>query len=242
MPSASHPQKTRPVIVALHGFLSSSRYWTRLERHLHKAGFTLIAVDLLGFGKAQKPKDSPYDYDAHIAHIQNALHQKGADRPFILMGHSMGALVAARYANLYPKNITRTILLHPPLYKNSSEAHRTLRDTSRFYAFLLDSRFRGLAWGTLRNASFSIIARHTKQSREDSLQNIIEAAELFDDLATIRTPTLLVNGLKDRPVYRANLHQLQNLPNVQIVQAPVAHHSPIFNPRLVTAMINRFTN
>lgn len=233
-------QPARPIIVALHGFLSSSRYWERLERRLTSAGFTIITIDLLGFGKARKPSGSSYSYDSHVAHVHDELANRSLNQPFIIMGHSMGALIAARYANRYPAEVARTILLHPPLYTTREEAQKTLRSTSIFYRFLLDSRFRGIAWGLLRNVTFSVIARHTKRSREQSLVNVVEAAELLDDLANISTPTLLLNGTKDRPVYTSNIVHITARPDVQISELPVAHHSPVFHPKLISSKIVHF--
>lgn len=234
--------ESQPVIVALHGFLSSSNYWSRLERQLRTAGFNVVAIDLLGFGKADKPSDSAYDYDSHVAYIHEALCKRGINQPFILMGHSMGALIAARFANMHPKKVARTILLHPPVYTSSEEARQTLRSTGMVYRFLLDSRFRGIAWGILRNVTFSVIARHTKQSREQSLKNIIEAAELFNDLAAATAPTLLFNGTKDRYVYGTNLRHAKDLKNIRVSHANVAHHSPIFKTKLVAGTISRFVS
>lgn len=211
-----------------------------MERKLRAAGFRVITIDLLGFGTAQKPSDSSYDYDSHVEHVRKILSNYPFDQPFIIMGHSMGALIAARYAKLYPTDISRAVLLHPPLYASREEAQKTLRNTSLFYRFLLDSRFRGFAWGILRNIAFSGIAPHTKQSREQSLTNIIESAELFDDLAAISAPTLLLNGTKDRPIYKNNVRHIPAQSAVQIMQLPVAHHSPVFRTKLTATKIVQF--
>ena len=84
------------VMILLHGFLSSSKYWRNLQPHLSAEGYRVIAIDLLGFGDAPKPKYSDYSYQEHIAYLDAVIKKLRLKQPFILIGHSMGALLATR--------------------------------------------------------------------------------------------------------------------------------------------------
>jgi cis-3-alkyl-4-acyloxetan-2-one decarboxylase len=228
-----------PLIVGLHGFMATSSYWNRLASVLIAAGYRVVTIDLLGFGRAAKPDDADYTYEVHVEHVRHTLRLHSITAPFILMGHSMGALIAARYAARFPEDITRTILLHPPLYASRTEARTVLRQSGSLYRFLLDSRFRGIGWGLLRQLKFAI-ASHTRASRERSLRHIIEAAELLRDLRVISRPTLLVNGTRDRRIYRHNLRFVPRRPQVHVRSQPVNHHSPLTHPNLIGRMIIEF--
>lgn len=126
------------VIILLHGFLASSKYWWRLQPHLSKAGYRVITMDLFGFGNAPKPRNANYTYDEYIRYINDNIKTLRLKRPFILVGHSMGAMLAARYSLYYSYKVKSLVLLHPPIYRSLEEAERVLRSTGRVYRFLLD--------------------------------------------------------------------------------------------------------
>lgn len=223
-------------IVLLHGFLGSSKYWSRLQPLLSRAGYRIITIDLLGFGNAPKPTTSDYGYADHIEHIRKAIKSLNIAN-FILAGHSMGALIASRYALTYPKNITSLFLLHPPIYKNREEARAILRSTGRHYQFFLDSKFREIGWFIMRNLPFTKIHQHTRTSREKSLKNIIEMAEIPYDLYKHTLPTILLIGLKDRHQYTKNIKNMVLNKSVKIVLKEVGHHSPFYEPTLVYSIL-----
>ncbi len=116
-----------PTVVLLYGFLASSKYWDKvaaLAAHNH----TVIAIDLLGFGNSPKPRRSKYDYDAHINSINSTLKNLNIIEPFTLMGHSMGALLALRFANLYEQRVNKLVLANMPVMLGAKEArYHTLR-------------------------------------------------------------------------------------------------------------------
>lgn len=227
------------LILLLHGFLGSTRDWSKLAPKLVHEGYRVIALDLLGFGQAPKPSIANYDYRGHVLHINNALKELSANEPFILMGHSMGALLAKRYALEYGQKVSRLVLLHPPLYRDSMQARDTLRGSGALYRFLLDSRYRNLVWPIIRIVSAGRM-RHTKWSRERSLKNIIEKAEGLKDLKILKKETLLFVGLYDRPEYIKNLEQCTVGFTIKITLQDVRHMSLRQQPRLVEKAVVAF--
>ncbi|MDN5274456.1 MAG: alpha/beta hydrolase [Candidatus Saccharibacteria bacterium] len=227
------------VVVLVHGFLSSSSYWSRIRPSLVRAGYKVISIDLLGFGDAMKPQDIEYGYSDQVEYVgQIARHLKL--ETFTLIGHSMGALIAARYAILHPAKLKYLVLLHPPLYMNTTEANNTLINTSMLYRYLLRSKYRNIAWKVIRCSIPGIIAKHSHDAREKSLMNIIVKAELFTDLQKMKTNTLLLVGLKDRPIYLDNLANVPLRLPVKVIKENVDHHSPIKYPTLVQNLILDF--
>lgn len=226
-------------IVLIHGFLSSSRYWNKLLPGLVAAGYKVIAIDLLGFGDATKPQDIEYDYKDQVEYVSRIIDHLQL-KHVVIIGHSMGALIAARYAVLFPARLHSIVLLHPPLYTNTSEAAETLMRTGIFYRHLLGSKYRNITWMVIRILVPNLIARHAHYAREKSLQNIIVKAELFADLNNLKTKTLVFVGLKDRPIYQRNLANVSMQSLVTIVFENVGHHSPIWRPALVRHYILDF--
>lgn len=227
------------LIVLLHGFLGSKGDWAKLAPKLVNAGYRVVAIDLLGFGCAPKPLSATYDYADHIVYINKTLEQLAIEEPFILIGHSMGALIAKRYTLQHSQNVKKLVLLHPPLYNDRLQVRETLRNTSLLYRFLLDSRYRNIVWPLIRLALAGRM-RHTKWSRERSLKNVIEKAEAFTDLAKLKKKTLLFVGLYDRPEYIRNLARHSVADSVTVTLQDVGHMSHIRRPRLVKKAVLNF--
>lgn len=226
------------VVILLHGFVSSSKYWNGVQPRLTRMGYRVFTIDLLGFGHAPKPKDSDYSYDKHIAHLNSAISNLKLRQPFVLVGHSLGALLATRYARQHKRNVESLVLLHPPIYQDREQVRATLRSTGRFYRALLDSRFRNYMWIVMRN--LGPIGKHISHSREQTLANVIEKAELLQDLTAINTRTLMLVGTKDRKEYMANLAQGSVKPNISIVIENIGHHSPRFRPAITLKHLSNF--
>jgi len=228
------------VFILLHGFLSSSKYWNKIQPLLSESGVRVITIDLLGFGAAPKPKQSRYDYDAHTQHLDDVLGYLKISTTVTIIGHSMGALVASNFTKQNPGKVQSLILLHPPLYKDILDARNTLRETGRLYRFLLDSKYRHFGWIFMRTFFRYQLGRHTRLSREKSLKNVIEATEIFGELENVDVDTLLLTGSKDRPEYRKNLKNAPMSSRVVLVEEDVSHHSPVKNPAMVYGVIGEF--
>jgi cis-3-alkyl-4-acyloxetan-2-one decarboxylase len=228
------------LIVLLHGFLGSKWDWSKLAPKLVREGYRVVAIDLLGFGRAPKPFSATYDYEDHIEHIDKVLAELTIEGPFILIGHSMGALIAQRYTLQHSQNVKKLVLLHPPLYRDRLQVYETLRGTSYLFRFLLDSKYRNIAWPIIRLAMAGRM-RHMWWSRERSLKNVIEKAEAFRDLVKLKKDTLLFVGLYDRPdVYIKNLEQLAVSDSVSVMMQDVGHMSPMKQPRRVKRAVLQF--
>ena len=222
-------------VILLHGFLSSKKYWDKVANLLSLHNYHVIAVDLLGFGNAIKPKNIDYTYDDHVQHVNDTIRRLRIKDDIILVGHSMGALLAMRYAHDHPDSISRLVLVSPPMYKSSQQAKETLRETSVLYRILLDSRYRHILWIILR--CIGPFAKHTRYSREGSLANVIDLAHFFDDIRHVTVPTRLLIGRRDREVYLENLHKETVGDTVQIVIEETGHHAPQTDAKFVVDQI-----
>lgn len=225
------------IIILLHGFLATSKYWDRVKNRLISLGYRVITIDLLGFGKAPKPKHSEYTYEAHIEHIFSAIDTLHLKKPFILAGHSMGALLAMRFSHLYKERVSSLVLLQPPLFRSTEEARHALRATGIHYRLLLDSRLRFVGWSIIKGLSVGMLTKHSKHSREGSLSAVIEKAEGISDLMRLTSPTLLMVGTQDRVEYIDNLARLRLQSHIKLKIDDVSHHAPLTSPDLV---IERF--
>lgn len=100
-----------PPLVLLHGLGVSGAVWQGIGRLLVRVA-RLVAPDLRGHGESDKPSAGylPRDYAGDIA----ALLAHEPSRPLAVLGHSLGAVVAALLAAERPELVSRLILLDPP--------------------------------------------------------------------------------------------------------------------------------
>ncbi len=111
-----------PPVVLLHGMCGSNRYWGASFDVLAQR-CRLIAPDLLGFGQSPKPLNG-YSADDHADAVATCLRESGIDEPAIVVGHSMGTLVALALLDRHPRLVDRVIAIAPPVYKSRADAKR----------------------------------------------------------------------------------------------------------------------
>jgi pimeloyl-ACP methyl ester carboxylesterase len=108
--SAGDPQANPPVLL-IHGFGASIGHWEHNLEFLAEH-HTVYALDLIGFGASRKP---PIDYtiDLWVEQVYD-FWQTSIGVPTILVGNSIGALVALVAAAKYPAIATTTIMISLP--------------------------------------------------------------------------------------------------------------------------------
>jgi pimeloyl-ACP methyl ester carboxylesterase len=234
-------------IVLLHGFLASSQYFKQLRKRLART-HTVISIDLLGFGKSPKPAASDYSYEAHVAAVHATLARIGTSK-FVLVGHSLGALIALRYANTYPEQVRRLGLLNPPMYKTAAQALETLQGTGLHYRTLLHSPYQDLVWYIAKvlprfpfnrrrpPINLSDVLRVTVQARTRTYEQVILQGKFFADTAQLRVPGLLVVGRHDRQRYHENSQNWQVPPMLNAMTVNSGHHLPVRQPEVVEQII-----
>ena len=109
---AGHP------IVLVHGTFTSSSLWQDVLRLLPK-GHRVLVLDLLGHGRSDPPGAAAMTVAAHAARLDHLLDIMGV-REAILVGHGMGAAVAARVAHEQPERIAHLMLVNPTLLAGSA--------------------------------------------------------------------------------------------------------------------------
>ncbi|MGB3669818.1 MAG: alpha/beta fold hydrolase [Phormidesmis sp.] len=108
----SRPQvQGKTPLLLVHGAGSSLDQW-RENLTVFAQERPVYAVDLLGFGGSQKVAIT-LNNDLWVAQVAD-FWQAFLGRPMILMGHSLGALVALQMAADYPKRVDRLVMLTLP--------------------------------------------------------------------------------------------------------------------------------
>lgn len=107
-PASSANGKT---VLLFHGKNFYASYWENTIKFLTGAGYRVIAADQIGFGKSSKP-DIAYSFDLLAANTVQLLDSLSISKVAVI-GHSMGGMLAVRFARSYPERTTHLILENP---------------------------------------------------------------------------------------------------------------------------------
>lgn len=102
----------KPTVVLLHGKNFSGAYWAQTAHFLHSLGYGVLIPDQIGFGKSSKPHRYQFSF-AQLAQNTHALIRHLQIKQPVIVGHSMGGMLATRYTLLYGHDVDRLILVNP---------------------------------------------------------------------------------------------------------------------------------
>ena len=98
-------------VVLLHGMNFAGFYWGGPIDVLRKEGFRVVVPDQIGFGRSSKPI-LPYNFHDMALNTRRVLQQLNVAKA-IVVGHSMGGMLAARFATQYPAMTERLVIYNP---------------------------------------------------------------------------------------------------------------------------------
>lgn len=105
-----------PPIVVLHGHSMSAAFYYRNFDDLVSLGFCVYAVDLLGWGRSDRPvftgTTAEESLDWYLGSLR-ACFRSLKLRKFVLCGHSLGGYLSLEYAKRYPAQVERLMLISP---------------------------------------------------------------------------------------------------------------------------------
>ncbi|MEQ8970868.1 MAG: alpha/beta hydrolase [Coleofasciculus sp. C1-SOL-03] len=108
---ASQPLDDQPVMVFIHGWGGSARYWQSTAEALSDQ-FNCLLYDLRGFGRSRLPAEPVgllYEMEDYAEDLAILLEMLALKRVYI-NAHSLGASVATMFLNRYPEQVERAIL------------------------------------------------------------------------------------------------------------------------------------
>ena len=98
-------------VVLLHGRNFYGAYWEQTIRVLSQAGYRVVVPDQIGFGKSSKP-DVTHSLHLHARNLRQLL--MSLELPKVsLVAHSLGGMMAVRFALMYPEMVDRLVLEDP---------------------------------------------------------------------------------------------------------------------------------
>jgi pimeloyl-ACP methyl ester carboxylesterase len=103
-----------PVVLCVHGLGGSALNWALLAPFL-SGSHRVLAVDLFGHGGSGVPTGSRPDAVTADRRLLDRFVREVVREPVVLLGHSMGGVLAVLQAAAAPETIRRLVLLSPPV-------------------------------------------------------------------------------------------------------------------------------
>lgn len=228
-------KKPTLTVVFLHGISATSSTWrTTIKQIADSSEFDsvrLVALDLLGFGKSLRADWLDYDYLDYDTALNRTLKHLRINTPVVLVGHSMGSLIAADYAtNFQPSvELAELILVSPPVLMAEELARLPDKAYTKTYGSLhkiatevpaaevlahLVQRFSSFRSDYLRTAAFA-----------KSMEQIILNRKNYRTYTNLRIPTLLIHGHFDPLVMPSNLKRVaKHNPRHVKYTSVIGHH------------------
>ena len=201
-------------IMLLHGKNFNGAYWEQTAKDLSEKGFRVIIPDQIGFGKSSKPQDYQFSF-AQLASNTKMLLDDLRINQTIVLGHSMGGMLATRFTLMYSETVEKLILENPigledyktlAKYQTVDEAFQSeLKNTYESYKNYQLKFYYDNQWKPEYDKWLNLLAGWTLS--EDYPQIAWNAALTSDmifnqpvvyEFNKIKTPTILIIGTRDR--------------------------------------------
>jgi magnesium chelatase accessory protein len=244
-----------PCMVLIHGIGANLFCWRWIVPLLNRK-FTVLALDLPGFGQSSKPLNAHYGLDDQVQRLKQLFAHLGL-QPKVLVGNSMGGNIALWYALQNPDPGLCTVVIAPAASPSLVPfAAKQLHWLSSPLTRLVNRQ--AILWAHRRTVSNKELVDHSRVSEtyltykndKGAVRSFILATEsirdprLLQGLTQLRSPLLVLWGTHDRLVSRAVIEGLQN----KVSQAEThvhqggGHHLQEDEPQWVSDKIDAFTS
>ena len=201
-------------VVLLHGNNFAGFYFGGPIDVLRKEGFRVIVPDQIGYGRSSKPV-IPYNFNDWARNTRLLLQSLRIEKAMIV-GHSMGGMLAARFATQYPA-VTERLVLYNPIGLVDPRFDRPWDSPDEAYKRTLASSYQSIRASIMRYVSHNPAAwtpdfeRYTRIRYAWTLsadwpklamvQTLINQVQYLDqvvyDWSHIKSPTLVFGGAED---------------------------------------------
>jgi non-heme chloroperoxidase len=232
-------------ILFLHGWPGSHKLFEYQFDQLPKMGYRCIGIDTRGFGDSDKPFRG-YDFDRLSDDVRSVVDQLNLC-DFTLLGHSNGGAIACRYMGRHRGfGVSKLVLVGaaaPSLVKRQNFPYGVDQEV---VLQIIEGTYTDRPQ-MLRNFGDMFFFQHTSQAFSDwffqlglqaagwataAIANTWLKDVLFDDLAAIHVPTLIIHGIHDL-IVPFTLGEIQNqcIKNSKLVPFEFSGHGSFYDEK-----------
>ena len=221
-------------VVLFHGMNFAGFYWGGPIDALRKEGFRVVVPDQIGFGRSSKPI-IPYNFHEMALNTRRILQHLSITKAMIV-GHSMGGMLAARFATQYP-DIAERVVIYNPIGLVDPRWDRPWGSVDEAYKRTLESNYQTIRASLFRYVShnpsawtpefekftrvryaWTLSADWPRYAMVQALLGQITYLDpVINDWAHIKAPTLAFGGAEDSlagPVFKERMKFIaDSIPN-----------------------------
>ncbi|MBY4896063.1 alpha/beta hydrolase [Cupriavidus sp. AU9028] len=207
--------------VLLHGKNFCGATWEQTIETLSSAGYRVIAPDQIGFCASTKPRGYQFSFPQLAANTQALLQSRGIQRATVI-GHSMGGMLAARFALQYPNMVEQLVLVNPIGLEDWQAAGVPYATVDQLYQGELKTTFDSIKayqlrfyyngkwrpeydrWVSMQAGMYAGSGREIVAWNQAQTAEMLFTQPVVHEFPHITAPTLLLIGEKDRTAPGAN--------------------------------------
>jgi len=210
-------------IIFIHGLGSYLKFWRYQLDHFAAKGYRVLAIDMIGYGRSDKPASFPYTMEAMGDVVKLFIEKTDTYKP-ILVGHSMGGQTALSFAIRYPE-VARGLVLTAPAGFEKFSRREKLWFEKVFTVNFIKSATEEEIWGSVRRGNFYrwddeyvwLIEERVRLAASDefesyayanvrSVQGLTHNDFVRENAHRIDLPVLIVHGDMDRLIPNPFMH------------------------------------
>ncbi|WP_459614068.1 alpha/beta fold hydrolase [Bordetella sp. 2513F-2] len=201
-------------VVLLHGKNFCGATWEGTIAALARHGYRVVAPDQIGFCKSSKPAGYQYSFHQLARNTHALLQSLGIERA-VVMGHSMGGMLASRYALMYPQQTDALVMVNPIGLEDWKARGVPYRSVDEWYARELKTSFDGIKryqqqtyyagtwkpeydrWVQMAAGMYQGAGREQVAWSQALTYDMVYTQPVVHEFGQIRVPTLLLIGERD---------------------------------------------
>lgn len=210
-------------LLFVHGLGSYLKFWRYQLDAFAEKGFRVVAVDMIGYGKSDKPATFPYTMEAMAQVLREFMDVAGVNKP-ILVGHSMGGQTSLSFAIQYPDALQALVLTAPAGFETFTPKEKAWFRRVFGTALVKGSPEYGI-WGSVAHNNFStwrddyewLIQERVQfvgntdfdryaYANVRSVHGLLDNEFVRENLDKVEVPTFIVHGDQDRLIPNPFLH------------------------------------
>lgn len=208
-------------VLLMHGKNFCAATWEATIAVLSQNGYRVIAPDQIGFCRSSKPEGYQFSF-AQLAHNTQGLLQSLDIDKVTVIGHSMGGMLASRFALSYSQNVEQLVLVNPIGLEDWQAEGVPYATIDQLYANELKTDFEKIKayqqkfyyngrwkpeydrWVNMLAGMYAGDGKEIVALNQAQTSEMLFTQPVIHEFGQLKMPTLLLTGGKDRTAPGAN--------------------------------------
>lgn len=219
-------------VVFIHGIAADSSKYSNILEYLENDSelkdVRFVTYDLLGSGKSYTSDELNYDFEEQLEALDNSIKELSCDTPLVIVAHSMGTMIATRFADEHKDLVRGLVLVSPPIYRPEDIQNPLFASAMDGFRQVVGRKNSEL----LKSKAFN-----------NEIKNIVSDVHNYDYFARVSQPTAIIYGELDKIIASFNLPGiLKQNHNIKAFKTAGAHGISHDKYEAISREIKEFLN